>query len=59
MAVGCVHRQGVSEYQAATYLLLELWREEVLDNGLDQFHWVNEAEYLTVADLAAITREIW
>ena len=59
VAVGCVHRRGVSEYQAAIYLLLEFWREDALDNGLDEFHWVNEADYLTVADLAAITRQIW
>jgi len=39
--------------------LLEFWREEALDNGLDHFHWVCEAVYLNVADLAAITREIW
>jgi hypothetical protein len=58
-AVGCVHRRGVSEYQAAIYLLLEFWRDDAMDNGLDQFHWVNEVDYLTVADLAAMTREIW
>ena len=59
MAVGCVHRRGVSENEAAIYLLLEFWREDSLDNDLDEFHWVNEAAYLTVSDLSAITREIW
>ena len=33
--------RGVSGYQAAIYLLIEFWREDALDNGLYQFHWVN------------------
>jgi hypothetical protein len=44
--------------QAAIFLLLEFWREDALDTGFDWFHWANETEYLTVADLAVITREI-
>lgn len=46
-------------WPSAIYLLLEFWREDALDNDLDEFHWVNEAAYLTVSDLSAITSEIW
>jgi len=49
----------VSDYQAAIYLLLEFWREDAMDNGVDEFHWINEMDYLTVSDLAAIAREVW
>ena len=59
MAIGCVPRRGVTEPQAAFYLLLEFWTGEVTDNSLDEFHWINETEYLSVADLAAIAREVW
>jgi hypothetical protein len=59
MDVGCVQRRGVSEYQAAIYLLIEFWREDAMDNGVDEFHWINETDYLTVSDLAAIAREVW
>ena len=59
MAIACVHRRGVSEHQAAVYLLLEFWRDETTENSLDKFHWINETEYLEVGDLAAIVREVW
>jgi hypothetical protein len=59
MAIGCVPRRGVTEPQAAVYLLLEFWTGEVTGNSLDEFHWINETEYLSVADLAAIAREVW
>ena len=57
--VGCVGKKGVSERQAAVYLLVEFWKEEAEENGVDQFHWINEHGFLTVAELAAIAREVW
>ena len=48
MAIGCVPRRGVSEHQAAIWLLLEFWKDEVVENQLDEFHWINEEEYLSV-----------
>ena len=59
MAIGCVPRRGVSEHQAAVYLLLEFWKDEITENSLDEFHWINETEYLSIPDLAAIAREVW
>lgn len=59
MAIGCVHRRGVSQKQAAVYLLLEFWIDEVAENYLDEFHWINEERYLSVAELAAIARKVW
>ena len=41
------------------YLLLELWKHEVREFDLDQFHWINEGVYITVAELMAIAREVW
>ena len=58
-AAACVHRRGVTEKQAAVYLLLELWKHEVREFDLDQFHWINEGVYITVAELMAIAREVW
>jgi len=59
VAAACVHRRGVTEKQAAVYLLLELWKHEVREFDLDQFHWINEGVYITVAELMAIAREVW
>jgi hypothetical protein len=59
ICVGHVHRRGVNQMQAAAYLLLEFWKYDVQNGGVDCFHWINEAEYLTVADLAAIARAVW
>jgi len=59
MAVGCVRRRDITRRQAATYLLLEFWKDEANENNLDEFHWINESVYLTVADVAAIAREVW
>ena len=58
-AIGCVPKKGVSQRQAATFLLMEMWKHEISDGGLDQFHWINENEYLSVAELMAIARAIW
>lgn len=59
IAVVCVPRRGVPQQQAAVYLLMEFWKEEVTENGLDEFHWINKEEYLSVAELMAIAREVW
>jgi hypothetical protein len=59
IAVGCVHRQGVNQRQAAVYLLLEFWTSEAEESSVDEFHWINEDGYLSISDLAAIAREVW
>jgi hypothetical protein len=58
-AVACVGKKGVSEHQAAVHLLIEFWKEEAEESDVDQFHWINEAEYLSVAELAAVARVVW
>ena len=58
-ATACVAKKGVSEQQAAVYLLAEFWKEEAEESDVDQFHWINEAGYLSVAELGAIAREVW
>jgi hypothetical protein len=59
VAIGCVPRRGVTQKQAAVYLLLESWALYAKENGVDQFHWINENHYLSIAELAAIAREVW
>jgi hypothetical protein len=29
------------------------------ESDVDKFHWINEHGFLTIADLAAIAREVW
>jgi hypothetical protein len=57
--VACVATKGVSEEQAAVHLLIEFWKQETKESSLDHFHWINKAEYLSVAQLAAIGRAVW
>ena len=57
--VACAENKDVSEEQAAVHLLIEFWNHETEESSLDHFHWINEAEYLSVAQLAAIGRAVW
>ena len=59
ICVGHVRRRGVNQMQAAAYLLLEFWKYDAQNSGADCYHWINETGYLSVADLAAIAREVW
>ena len=59
IGIGTVGRRGVSQTQAGVYLLIAFWRQEITDSSLDQFHWINEAVELSVAQLGAMAREIW
>ena len=58
-AIACVRQNGVTEHQAAVHLLMEFWKEEATENGVDQFHWINENDGLSVGDLMAIARIVW
>lgn len=51
--------EGVSEYQAAVYLLLAYWKSEACSYAVDRYHWVNEEGALSVAQLAAIGEAVW
>ena len=57
--IACVHHKGISEKQAAVYLLMALWQSQLREGELDKFHWINEEGYLSVAELEAIAREVW
>ena len=41
------------------YLLVEFWKEEARESDVEQFHWINEGAYLSVADLMLIARAVW
>ena len=59
VAIGTVPRRGVDLNQAAFHLLMEYWKFDAKEGGLDQFHWVNEEGFLDMAELNAIAREVW
>ena len=59
ITVGYVPRRGVDQKQAAVYLLLEFWAFDAKEGDVDQFHWINEDGFLSIAELAAIAREVW
>jgi hypothetical protein len=59
VAIGSVPRQGVNQKQAAVYLLLEFWAFDAKEGDVDEFHWINEDGFLSIAELAAIAREVW
>jgi hypothetical protein len=56
VAVGYVPRRNVTQKQAAVYLLLEFWAFDAKEGDVDEFHWINEDGYLSIAELAAIAR---
>ena len=58
-AAACVRKKGVSENEAAVHLLIEFWKEEAEENHVDHYHWINESGFLSIAELAAIAREVW
>ena len=57
--VGCVPLAGLDDRTAATHLLIDFWRFDAKEGDVDQFHWINEDSYLSIAELAAIAREVW
>jgi hypothetical protein len=59
IVVGYVADHGVSQEEAAVHLITEFWKDEAEESSLDHFHWINEAEYLSVAQMAAIGRAVW
>jgi hypothetical protein len=58
-AIACVRRQGITQRQAAVHLLIAFWRYDALENKLDEYHWINDKGYLSVADLSAVARCVW
>ena len=57
--IACVHHKGISEKQAAVYLLMAFCQNQLGEAECDKFHWINEEGYLSVAELEAIAREVW
>jgi hypothetical protein len=57
--VGCVSLASADERTAAIHLLIDFWRFDAKEGDVDEFHWINEADYLSIAELAAIAREVW
>jgi hypothetical protein len=52
-------RAGVSKKRAAIALLQHFWRKETEVMELDHYHWINDADLLSVGELAEIARSVW
>ena len=52
-------RAGISKKLAAAALLQHYWRQEFEDMELDHYHWINDADLLSVGELAEIARSVW
>jgi hypothetical protein len=59
VAIGCVPHRGVTQKQAAVYLLLEFWAFDAKESDVDHYHWINEDAFLSVSEVAEIARVIW
>ena len=59
VAIGFVPKRDVSNKQAAVHLLTDFWKFDAKENGVDQFHWINEDGFISIAELAAIARKVW
>ena len=53
------YKKGVTAEQAAVYLLADFWSSEARDEGLDQFHLIDDNGLLSVAELNAVGRLAW
>ena len=53
--IACVHHKGISEKEAAVYLLMTAWK----NLECDKYHWINEEGFLSIAELEAIARKVW
>ena len=52
-------RQGVPAKIAAIYLLLDCWKSDQSESEPGHFHWINNADFLSVEELHAIARVVW
>jgi len=59
MVTAYMPRADIDEHSAAIHLMTATWISEADDCGLDQFHWINQAERLSVAEWMAIARVVW
>lgn len=56
---GYAHRCRCDALQAAVWLLRDAWKHEADQWQLDRYHWINEEGLLSVAEVAAVAREVW
>ena len=59
VAVGCVPHRGVTQKQAAVYLLLEFWAFDAKESDVDHYHWINNSGCLSVEEIQALARGVW
>jgi hypothetical protein len=52
-------KKGIDIKTEAIYLLMDLWAFEHEGTELDQFHFLDNTELLSVAEFMAIARCVW
>lgn len=55
----CKTYPNLSFKDHAVLCLIESLREEVEVSEIDEYHWVNSADYFDCSDIAAIARVVW
>ena len=58
-AVAFMAANGLSQRDAAMFLLDAFWMFERSCNSLGRYHWINRADALPVGDLQCIANQVW
>ena len=59
MVLAHMRRSETDDRSAAIHLMVATWTAEAEDGALDEFHWINQAGLLSVAEWRAIARAVW
>ena len=52
-------RSGLTAKVAAQLLLCEVWKDEVVNEELDRFHWIGETALLSAGELSNLADAVW
>ena len=54
-----IAKNNIDIEPAAVYMLIEYWQREAKIGAVDHYHWINEAEFLSVAQINAMAGLVW
>ena len=57
--LACSGRTKADEMTSSAYMLRAFWKDEVEQQYLDRYHWIDNTGCLEVEDVQAIAREVW
>ena len=52
-------RIKANELAVASHLLFKAWESQKEQDDLDQYHWINNNEYLETSEIEAVARHVW